>query len=96
MGNEEEFRRMFRLSRTVFAALVTELCPWIKSGASRDRTQNRSVEAKLGIALYLWRMGGNGFTLGVAAGLNKNTALKYLHEVTAPITATRDKSLGKL
>jgi hypothetical protein len=79
---------MFRLSLTVFAALVTQLSPWIKSGRSNNGTQNVpvSVEAKIAIALYFMAHGGNGFTLGVAAGLNENTVLRYLHEVSALIS----------
>ena len=39
--------------------------------------------------------GGNGFTLGVAAKLKKNTALKYLHEVSALIAdKLKDKWMG--
>jgi hypothetical protein len=94
-GNEAEFRRMFRLSRTVFAALVTELSPWIKSGRSNNGNQNVSVEAKIAIALYFMAHGGNGFTLGVAAGLNDNTALSYLHEVSALISdKLKDRWMG--
>ena len=95
-GNEAEFRRMFRLSRTVFAALVTELSPWIKSGRSNNGNQNVSVEAKIAIALYFMAHGGNGFTLGVAAGLNDNTALSYLHEVSALISdKLKDRWMGQ-
>ena len=60
---------MFRLSRTVFAALVVELSPWIKSGRSYNGDQNVTAEAKIAIALYFMAHGGNGFTLGVAAKL---------------------------
>jgi hypothetical protein len=91
-GSEAEFRRMFRLSRTVFAALVVELSPWIKSGRSYNGDQNVTAEAKIAIALYFMAHGGNGFTLGVAAKLKKNTALKYLHEVSALIA---DKLLDR-
>ena len=39
--------------------------------------------------------GGNGFTLGVAAKLKKNTAFKYLHEVSALIAdKLKDKWMG--
>lgn len=55
-GSEAEFRRMFRLSRTVFAALVVELSPWIKSGRSYNGDQNVTAEAKIAIALY-WQAG---------------------------------------
>jgi hypothetical protein len=94
-GSEAEFRRMFRLSRTVFAALVVELSPWIKSGRSYNGDQNVTAEAKIAIALYFMAHGGNGFTLGVAAKLKSNTVLKYLHEVAALIgEKLKDKWMG--
>ncbi len=51
-GSKEEFRRMFRLSRTVFAALVVDLSPWITSGRSCNGDQNVTAEAKIAIALH--------------------------------------------
>jgi hypothetical protein len=41
-----EFKRMFRMSRSAFEALVTDLSPWIKSGKSRNRRQNLSARMK--------------------------------------------------
>jgi hypothetical protein len=53
------------------------------------------VEAEIAIALYFMAHGGNGFTLGVAAGLNDNTALSYLHEVSALISdKLKDRWMG--
>ena len=75
-GSEAEFRCMFRLSRTVFAALVVELSPWITNGRSYNGDQNVTAEAKIAIALYFMAHGGNGFTLGVAAKLKKNIQCK--------------------
>jgi hypothetical protein len=67
---------MFRLSRMAFAALVTEPSPWDQEWyMSNKGTQNVSVEAITVIALYLMAHCGNGFTLGLAAGLNNNTVL---------------------
>ena len=82
LGSEAEFRHMFRLSRTVFKAL---LVAWITSGRSNNGNQNVTAEAKIAMALYFMAHGGDGVTLGVAAKLNPNTALKYLHEVSALI-----------
>ncbi len=48
-----------------------------------------SAEAKK--ALYFMASGGMGFTLGVAAKLKPNTALKYLHEVAALISDKMNK-----
>jgi hypothetical protein len=51
-GHETEFRRMFRLSRNVFEALVQDLSPWIKDGRSRNGRQNVEARVKVGIALF--------------------------------------------
>ena len=75
-GSEAEFRCMFRLSLTVFAALVVELSPWITNGRSYNGDQNVTAEAKIAIALYFMAHGRNGFTLGVAAKLKKNIQCK--------------------
>ena len=75
-GSEAEFRCMFRLSLTVFAALVVELSPWITNGRSYNGDQNVTAEAKTAIALYCIAHSGNGFTLGVAAQLKKNIQCK--------------------
>jgi hypothetical protein len=85
-GHETEFRRMFRLSRNVFEALVQDLSPWIKDGRSRDGRQNVESRAKVGIALFYMAHGGDGISLGAISGLKNNSALKYLHEVSAAIT----------
>jgi hypothetical protein len=67
---------MFRLSRTVFAALVVELSPWIKSGRSYNGDQNVTAEAKIAIALY-WQAGAvaslerHGHVLG-SLGMSSN------------------------
>ena len=92
-GSEAEFRRMFRLSRTVFAALVVELSPCITSGRSRNGDQIVTAKAKIVIALYVMAHGGSGFTLRVAAKLKTNTALKYLHD-SRGICSNRRKIQG--
>ena len=53
-GSDAEFRCMFRLSRTDFAALVVDLSPWITSGRSYNET-------KTAIVLFMAR-GGSRFT----------------------------------
>ena len=85
-GHETEFRRMFRLSRNVFEALVQDLSPWIKDGRSRNGRQNVEARVKVGIALFYMAHGGDGISLGAISGLKNNSALKYLHEVSAAIT----------
>ena len=78
-----------------FAALVTEVSPWIKSGRSNNRTQNVSVKANIALAWYFMAHGGNGFTLGVAAGLNNNTVLRHLLEVSDLIAVKlKDRWIG--
>ena len=61
--SEAEFRRIFRLPRTVFAALVVELSPWTTSGRSRNGDQNVTSEENIEIDLYYYFMahGGSGF-----------------------------------
>ena len=80
-GGEEEFKRMFRLTRPVFKSLVIELSKWIKPGRSYNPSQNLSPDIKIGIALYYMAHGGDGVTLGHASGLRNSSALKYLHQV---------------
>ena len=54
-----------------------------------------SVEANIAIALYLMAHGGNGFTLGVAAGLNDTTVLRHLLEVSDLIAVKlKDRWMG--
>ena len=81
-GTEEEFRGMFRVSRPVFSALLTDLGPYLRDGRSRNHKQNVSAELKLGIALYYMAHGGSGKHLSSASGLKKCTALKYLYLVS--------------
>jgi hypothetical protein len=77
---------MFRLSRPAFEALATDLSPWMKSGKSRNKSQNLIARMKIGIALYFFAHGGSGHNLGAVSGLKKNTALKYVHQVAKLIT----------
>ena len=94
-GNDEEFRSMFRVSRPVFSALVTELSQYLRNGRSRNRRQNVSAEMKLGIALYYMAHGGSGKHLSSASGLKKCTALKYLYQVSKLIcTKLSPKFMG--
>jgi hypothetical protein len=84
-AEEYKFRAAFRLSRHVFEALVIDLAPFIRDGNSRNASQNVSARHKIGIALYYMAHGMDGDVLGGAAGLEKPTALKYLHEVVFAI-----------
>jgi hypothetical protein len=63
---------MFRLSRTVFAALVVALSPWITSGCRfYNGDQNVTAQAKTVVTIYFVTHVGNGITLGAAAKLKK-------------------------
>ncbi len=72
---------MFRLSRHLFDALVIDLAPFITNSSSKNVSQNVTARHKIGIALYYTACGLDGDVFGGAAGLEKPTALKYLHEV---------------
>jgi hypothetical protein len=80
-GNEVQFRRMFRVSRCVFEAVLGEISQFLTDSSSRNSQQNVSARLKLGIALYYMAHGGDAIHLEAASGLSKATALKYLHEV---------------
>jgi hypothetical protein len=84
-ANPEKFRAAFRVSRKIFEALLQALSPFIKDGKSRNSSQNVTAPVKLGIALYYMAHGMDGDVLGGAAGLEKRTASKYLHEVTCDL-----------
>jgi hypothetical protein len=95
-GNDEEFKCMFRLTRSVFESLVRDLSTWINHGRSPNPSQNLAPEIKIGIALYFMAHGGDGVTLGHASGLKKSTALKYLHQVAGLIvTKIAKKWIGE-
>ena len=80
-GNEKQFRRMFRVSRYVFEAVLAEISPYLTDSNSRNSQQNISARLKLGIALYYMAHGGDAIHLEAASGLTKATALKYVHQV---------------
>ena len=84
-GHETEFRRMFHVSQQVFEALVQDLSPWITDGRSRNGCQNVEARVKVGIALVYMAYVGDGITLGAISGLKNNSALMYLHQVSAAI-----------
>ena len=84
-GYDREFKKIFRLSRPVFEALVNDLSEFMKDGRSWNTRQIVTLEVKVSIALYFMAHGGNGITLGHASGLKNNTALKYLHQVSGLI-----------
>ena len=75
-GNEKQFRRMFRLSRHVFEAVLAELSPYLTDSNSRNSQQNISARLKLGVALYYFAHGRDAIHLEAASGLSKATALK--------------------
>ena len=79
-GNELQFRRMFRVFRRVFEALLDELEPFLHDGRSRNSQQNVPACLKLGVALYYMAHGGDAIHLEAASGLSKANALKYVHE----------------
>ena len=71
-GSEAEFRCMFRLSRTVFAALVVELSLWITRGNRfYNGDQNVTAQTKAAVNIYFMAHGGIVIILGVAAKLKK-------------------------
>ena len=45
LGSEAEFRRMFRLSRTVFKVLVVQISPWITRRRSNNGNQNVTADS---------------------------------------------------
>ncbi len=93
-GNEEQFRRMFRLSRYVFEAVLQELSPYLQDGNSRNNQENLSARLKLGVALYYMAHGGDAIHL--EAGSAKATALKYVHQVADLIcTHLKQKWMGE-
>ena len=95
-GTEIQFRRMFRVSRLVFEAVLAELSPFLNNGASRNSQQNTPASLKLGVALYFMAHGGDAIHLEAASGLSKSTALKYVHEVAELIcTHLTKKWMGK-
>jgi hypothetical protein len=79
-ANPDKFRAAFRVSREIFDALVRALSPFITDGKSKNSAQNVTAPVKLGIALYFMAHGMDGDVLGGAAGLERHTALKYLHQ----------------
>jgi hypothetical protein len=90
-ANPDKFRAAFRVSREIFDALLRALSPFITDGKSRNSLQNVTAPVKLGIALYYMAHGMDGDVLGGAAGLERHTALKYLHEVTFVICSELSK-----
>mmetsp|Transcript_80368 Transcript_80368/g.215496 ORF Transcript_80368/g.215496 Transcript_80368/m.215496 type:complete len:197 (+) Transcript_80368:34-624(+) len=62
-GNDESFRRMFRLSRNVFQTLLDEISSVIKDGDSPNTSKNVAADVKLGIALYYMAHGVSGVSI---------------------------------
>jgi hypothetical protein len=90
-ANPDKFRAAFRVSREIFDALVRALSPFITDGKSKNSAQNVTAPVKLGIALYFMAHGMDGDVLGGAAGLERHTALKYLHQVVYVICSELSK-----
>ncbi len=73
-GKEKQFRRMFRLSRNVFEAVLEEISPFLLDGNSRNHKQNIFSRLKLGVGLYYMAHGGDAVHLKSASGLSKALA----------------------
>ncbi len=57
----------------------------------KNSVQNMTAPAKLGISLYFMAHCMDGDVLGGAAGLERHTALKYLHQVAYVICSELSK-----
>jgi hypothetical protein len=51
-GSDQDFRRMFRVSRLVFAAILNELSADLQDGMSRNRGRNSSVSSFIASASH--------------------------------------------